>query len=89
MPMGVAALRRSDADTIYGCHRLGTFRPVIVEEGVYPSAPCELAIAKAYARGAGELKGALGVSPRTGFFYHVVGHSIVHCRSDIHIQLLI
>ncbi|WP_027704082.1 SEL1-like repeat protein [Xanthomonas oryzae] len=48
---GSGGIPKSDADAIYWFHRLGSFGPVVVEEGVDPAAPYELAIAKVYAHG--------------------------------------
>lgn len=48
---GSGGIPKSDADAIYWFHRLGSFGSVVVEEGVDPAAPYELAVAKAYASG--------------------------------------
>lgn len=49
---GWSGVQKSDADAIYWFHRLGSFGPVVVEDGVDPAAPYELGVAKTYASGA-------------------------------------
>lgn len=53
---GSGGIPKSDSDAIYWFRRLGSFGPVVVEEGVDPAAPYELAVAKAYASGAEGVK---------------------------------
>jgi len=49
---GWGGVQKSDANAIYWFRRLGSFGPVVVEEGVDPAAPYALGIAKIYASGA-------------------------------------
>ena len=53
---GSGGIPKSDVDAIYWFHRLGSFGPVVVEEGVDSAAPYELAVAKAYAHGTDGVK---------------------------------
>jgi hypothetical protein len=48
---GCGGIPKSDLDAIYWFHRIGSFGPLVVEAGVDPAAPYELAVAKTYASG--------------------------------------